>query len=131
LKRTGINHRANFKAQVAVATLEGDKILAESAKRFSVHPIQITEWKQQLLARAADVFGEPKTPLDSPDLKAPHATIRQLTLKNDFKGSSSRLSVHEPAVHRALERPRAQINMDEDGADNVYFNNQPARPIAA
>ncbi|MBK9308613.1 MAG: hypothetical protein IPM58_16365 [Nitrospira sp.] len=32
-------------------------------------PTQITEWKQQLLARAADVFGGAKAPSETPDLK--------------------------------------------------------------
>jgi len=57
MKRTRRNHGATFKAQVALAAVKGDKTLAELAEQFSVHPTQITEWKQQLLARAADVFG--------------------------------------------------------------------------
>ena len=45
---------------------------------------QITEWKQQLLARAADVFGGTKPTADTPDLKTLHAKIGQLALENDF-----------------------------------------------
>lgn len=84
MKRMRRNHGATFKAQVAVAAIKGDKTLAELAEQFSVHPTQITEWKQLLLARAADVFGGPKPPLDTPDLKPLHAKIGQLTLENDF-----------------------------------------------
>ncbi len=84
MKRTRRNHGATFKAQVAVAAIKGDKTVAELAEQFSVHPTQITEWKQQLLARAADVFGGPKPPSDTPDLKTLHAKIGQLTLENDF-----------------------------------------------
>ncbi|MBX3350870.1 MAG: hypothetical protein KF747_19280 [Nitrospira sp.] len=80
MKRTRRNHGATFKAQVALAAVKGDKTLAEP---LSVHPTQITEWKQQLLARAVDVFGGPKPPSDTPDLKTLHAKIGQLTLKND------------------------------------------------
>jgi transposase len=43
MKRTRRNHGAACK---------GDKTLTELAEQFSVHPTQITEWKQQLLARA-------------------------------------------------------------------------------
>ena len=50
MKRTKRNHGATFKAQVALAVLKGDKTLAELAEQFSVHPTQITDWKQQLLA---------------------------------------------------------------------------------
>ncbi len=84
MKRTRRNHGATFKAQVALAAVKGDKTLAELAEPFSVHPTQITEWKQQLLTRAADVFGGTKPTADTPDLKTLHAKIGQLALENDF-----------------------------------------------
>jgi transposase len=69
MKRTRRNHGATFKAQVALAAVKGDKTLAELAEQFSVHPTQITDWKQQLLARVPDVFGGSTSPADTPDLK--------------------------------------------------------------
>ena len=78
------NHGATFKAQVALAAIKGDKTLAELGEQDSVHPTQITEWKQQLLARAADVFGGATPPSDTADLKTLHAKIGQLALENDF-----------------------------------------------
>ena len=84
MKKTRRNHGATFKAQVALAAVKGDKTLAELAEQFSVHPTQITEWKQQLLTRAADVFGGTKPTADTPDLKTLHAKIGQLALENDF-----------------------------------------------
>ncbi len=84
MKRTRRNHGATFKAQVALAAIKGEKTAAELAEQFHVHPTQITEWKQQLLARAADVFGGMKPPAEAPDLKTLHAKIGQLTLENDF-----------------------------------------------
>lgn len=84
MNRTRRNHGATFKAQVALAAGRGDKTLAELAEQFPVHPTQITEWKPQLLARAADVFGGSKPPSDTPDLKTLHAKIGQLALENDF-----------------------------------------------
>jgi len=57
MKRTRRNHGAVFKTQVAFAAVKGEKTLAELATQFGVHPTQITEWKQQLLTRAVDVFG--------------------------------------------------------------------------
>jgi transposase len=50
MKRTRRNHGATFKAQVALATVKGDKTVAKLAEQFQVHPTQITEWKQQILA---------------------------------------------------------------------------------
>jgi transposase len=84
MKRTRRNHGATLKAQVALVELKGDKTLADLAEPFQVHPTQITEWKQQLLARAADVFGGTTPTPDTPDLKTLHAKIGQLALENDF-----------------------------------------------
>ena len=84
MKRTRRNHGATFKAQVALAAVKGDKTLAELSEQFHVHPTQVTEWKQQLLVRAADVFGGTKPTSDTPDLKTLHAKIGQLALENDF-----------------------------------------------
>ena len=56
-KRPRRTHSATFKAKVALAAVRGDKTLAELAQQHDVHPNQITDWKNQLLSRAADVFG--------------------------------------------------------------------------
>ena len=69
MKRMRRNHRATFKAQVALAAVKGHKTLAELSEQFHVHPTQVTEWKQQLLARAADVFGGSKPTAEMPDPK--------------------------------------------------------------
>ena len=84
MKRTRRNHGATFKAQVALAAVKGDKTLAELSEQFHVHPTQVTEWKQLLLAQAADVFGGTKPTSDTPDFKTLHAKIGQLALENDF-----------------------------------------------
>ena len=85
MKRMRRNHEAAFKTQVAFAAVKGEKTLAELATQFGVHPTQITEWKQQLLTRAVDVFGgTTKATVDAPDLKVFHAKIGQLALENDF-----------------------------------------------
>ena len=84
MKRTRRNHGATGKAHVALAAVNGDKTRAELAEQFQVHPTQITEWKQQLLARAADVFGGIKPTADTPDLKTLHAKMGQLAWENDL-----------------------------------------------
>jgi transposase-like protein len=70
---------------VALAAIKGDKTLAELAEQFDIHPNQISEWKQQLLEHAPELFGgTTKCPPPVPDLKVLHAKIGQLTLENDF-----------------------------------------------
>ena len=84
-RRQRRNHGAEFKAKAALAAIRGDKTLSELAEQFEVHPHQITEWKKQLLERAAELFDGPR-PKDEPpvDVKAMQAKIGQLALENDF-----------------------------------------------
>lgn len=56
-RRPRRNDTAAFKAQVAIAAINGDQTLAQLAEQFDVHPNQITAWKAQLEGSAADVFG--------------------------------------------------------------------------
>ncbi|WP_316157924.1 IS3 family transposase [Cupriavidus sp. BIC8F] len=93
-KRSRRTHSAAFKAKVALAALKGDKTLAELAQQYDVHPSQITDWKQQLVEHAVELFGGGKTVASEPpvDLKALHAKIGQLTLENDFLGRRAQQS---------------------------------------
>ena len=53
------------------------------AKLHDVHPNQITDCKNQMLERAAGVFGAEASNEPKIDLKELHAKIGQLTLEND------------------------------------------------
>lgn len=47
-----------FKAKVALAAIRGEGTAAELAGRFSVHPSQVTSWKQQAVAGLSEVFAD-------------------------------------------------------------------------
>ena len=69
---------------MALAAVGGGKTLAELAQQHDVHPNQITDWKNQPLAEAVDVFGgEPRPDEPTVDLEVLHARIGQLALKNE------------------------------------------------
>jgi transposase len=86
-KRPRRNHSADFKAKVALAAIRGEKTLIELSQQFDVHPNQIKQWKDQLLAGASGVFGdEAKSEAAVPmvEVKTLHAKIGELALENDF-----------------------------------------------
>ena len=85
-RRPRRNHSPAFKAKVAVSAIKGEKTLIELAQDFDVHPNQIKQWRDQVLAGATGVFGDgPKADLEPViDVKTLHAKIGELTLENDF-----------------------------------------------
>jgi len=83
-RRPRRNHSPAFKAKVALDAIRGEKTLAELAKLHDVHPNQITDWKGQLLERAAGVFGAEQAEEPKADLKELHAKIGQQALEIDF-----------------------------------------------
>jgi len=85
-RRPRRNHSPAFKAKVALAAIKGEKTMSELAQQFDVHPNQIKQWKDQLLAGATGVFddGLRKGKATEIDVTSLHAKIGQLTLENDF-----------------------------------------------
>jgi transposase len=77
--------RTGVQGQGGISCNKREKALSELAEHFDVHPKRISEWKQQLLESAPDVFGgTSKVKAAEPDLKVLLAKIGQLTLENDF-----------------------------------------------
>ena len=56
-RRPRRSHSAAFKAKGAIEALAEGKTIAEIAQKHDVHPNQVTEWRRQLMERAAGVFG--------------------------------------------------------------------------
>ena len=87
-RRTRRVFSSEFKAKVALAALREDKTLAELSQQFELHPNQITEWRRQLLDKAADVFDPAGKIAETVDLKPLHAKIGQQALELDFLNSA-------------------------------------------
>lgn len=52
--------KSGFKAKVALEAIKESKTLAQLAVDFSLHPHQISQWKQTLLTSIEKVFEEEK-----------------------------------------------------------------------
>ncbi|MBM3198610.1 MAG: transposase [Chlamydiae bacterium] len=54
MKRT--KHSAEFKAKIALEAAKENHTLAELASKYKIHTVQISKWKQELLARSHLAF---------------------------------------------------------------------------
>lgn len=55
-KRTRRKFSADFKAKIVIEALKERHSLEEIARKYEVHPNQITTWKKEFLANAAAAF---------------------------------------------------------------------------
>jgi len=81
-----------FKAKVALATIRGDRTLAELAEQFDVPPNQIQDWTQKLVIKAETVFGvSGAEAADQAQMHQKlHAKVGQLTMEKDFFSQCAR-----------------------------------------
>ncbi len=49
-------HSAAFKARVALEAAKQTRTLAELSRAFQIHPVQISQWKKQLLDGVESLF---------------------------------------------------------------------------
>lgn len=47
---------AGFKAKIALEAIKGQRTGQEIGSIYGVHPTQVTTWKRQLVAEAAEIF---------------------------------------------------------------------------
>jgi putative transposase len=57
-------HSPEFKARVAMEAISGRKTIQEIAADHAIHPIQVSQWKRQLLDGASELFTRGKKTKD-------------------------------------------------------------------
>lgn len=55
-------HSAEFKARVALEAAQGLKTVHAIAQEHEVHPVQVSQWKKELIERLPEVFGRKAGP---------------------------------------------------------------------
>jgi transposase-like protein len=55
-------HSPEFKARVAMEAISGRKTIQEIAADHAIHPIQVSQWKKQLLEGPASCSPEARRP---------------------------------------------------------------------
>jgi putative transposase len=70
-------HSPEFKARVAMEAISGRKTIQEIAADHSIHPIQVSQWKRQLLDGASELFIRGKKANDKGEGLAKEAELFQ------------------------------------------------------
>ncbi len=76
-----------LKAKVALEALKGEKTAAQISSEYGVHPTQVTQWKQELMQRSAEIFAKPDNSLKQQHEEFTdklHKTIGELTVENNW-----------------------------------------------
>lgn len=54
------NFSATFKAKVVLELISGEKGLAEASREYGIKDTVLSRWKQEFIAKAAQLFEQPK-----------------------------------------------------------------------
>lgn len=78
-------HSPDFKKRVALEALREQKTINQIAKEHQIHPVQVSEWKRQLIDGCSLVFegGERKESREE-EISILERKIGRLCVENDF-----------------------------------------------
>ena len=75
--RDSRTHSPEFKARVAMEAISGRKTMQEIAADHAIHPIQVSQWKRQLLDGASELFTRGKQTKDKEEGQAKEGELFQ------------------------------------------------------
>lgn len=77
---------AIFKQKIAIEALKGDRTINEIAKEYGVHPVQVSQWKKELIDGADVLFGKRKKKdgITEAEKAALERKVGQLTIEIDW-----------------------------------------------
>jgi transposase-like protein len=75
---------SDYKLNLVLETLKGDKSMAQIASEHGMHPRQILRWKNKLLNEAESIFQDQRTQQTDPDKEKLLSIIDQLTTELEF-----------------------------------------------
>lgn len=88
MKKSRRKFSSKFKSKVALEAIRERESLAELAKRFEIHPTQISAWKREFLEHADQAFGGPSAVPNHTDQEKERESflqkIGELEMEKDF-----------------------------------------------
>lgn len=86
MRRTRRKFTSEFKTKVAIEAIKERYTLSELAKRFELHPNQISMWKHEFLDNATSVFEKKGSSKEEElvDLEKLYSKIGKLEMERDF-----------------------------------------------
>jgi transposase len=89
------SYSSEFKAKVALEAVKGTMTANEVASKYEVHPVQVSQWKKELLENIGGIFEgkRPKKPEENPTDSKLYEEIGRLKIEVDWlKKKSEQLS---------------------------------------
>jgi transposase len=89
-------YTASFKAKVGLEAVRGVKTINEIGQEYGVHPVQVGQWKREILERAESLFATKRGPkkADGPgDTEQLYGEIGRLKVELDWLKKKSGFSL--------------------------------------
>jgi putative transposase len=113
-------HSPEFKAKVAMEAISGRKTLQQIAADHGVHPIQVSQWRKQLLEGASELFnsGKKSRDKDESQAKTPMTYESSLTMRIAISRSAANVNSWIATLNALLQAHfSAGIHAADHGAN--------------